>query len=235
MNLFGSLRSQASVFRKVNDIVHFTELHCVRVWCVFQRGKSSVGRLALESGVWLLMGDKERRHEFKLQHCALKQPFVYRAKIILCILLGREEVVTCALQNGKGGYGERGGPRGVWEGGGEQAAARPWRAGRRRQRGSEGGPGTAARLGGRPGDGSAARREARIRQRGSVGGTHGDGSAARREARRLGVSAARKEAWRRQRGSVGGPETVRFGERESGEVEEAVQCSHSKNHSPFLK
>ena len=51
MNLFGSLRSQASVFRKVNDIVHFTELHCVRVWCVFQRGKSSVGRLALESGV----------------------------------------------------------------------------------------------------------------------------------------------------------------------------------------
>ena len=26
MNLFGSLRSQASVFRKVNDIVHFTEL-----------------------------------------------------------------------------------------------------------------------------------------------------------------------------------------------------------------
>ena len=106
MNLFGSLRSEASVFRKVNDIVHFTELHCVRVWCVFQRGKSSVGRLALESGVWL------------------KQPFVYRAKIILCILLGREEVVTCALQNGKGGYGERGGPRGVWEGGGEQAAAR---------------------------------------------------------------------------------------------------------------
>ena len=41
MNLFGSLRSQASVFRKVNDIVHFTELHCVRVWRVFQRGKSS--------------------------------------------------------------------------------------------------------------------------------------------------------------------------------------------------
>ena len=206
MNLFGSLRSQASVFRKVNDIVHFTELHCVRVWCVFQRGKSSVGRLALESGVWLLMGDKERRHEFKLQHCALKQPFVYRAKIILCILLGREEVVTCALQNGKGGYGERGGPRGVWEGGGEQAAARPWRAGRRRQRGSEGVPGTAARLGGRPGDGSAARREAQIRQRGSVGGTHGDGSAARREARRLGGSAARREARRRQRGSEGGPE-----------------------------
>ena len=184
MNLSGSLRSQASVFRKVNDIVHFTDLHCVRVWCVFQRGKSSVGRLALESGVWLLMGDKERRHEFKLQHCALKHPFVYRAKIILCILLGREEVVTCALQNGKGGYGERGGPRGVWEGGGEQAAARPWRAGRKRQRdpggrgeggsaalreargrqrGSEGGPGTAARLGGRPGGGSAARWEAQRR------------------------------------------------------------------------
>ena len=47
---------------------------------MFQRGKSSVGRLALESGVGLLMGDKERRHEFKLQHCTLKQPFVYRAK-----------------------------------------------------------------------------------------------------------------------------------------------------------
>ena len=51
MNLFGSLRSQASVFRKVNDIVHFTELQCVRVWRVFQREKSSVGRLALESVV----------------------------------------------------------------------------------------------------------------------------------------------------------------------------------------
>ena len=58
MKLFGSLRSQASVFRKVNDIVHFTELHCVGVWRVFQRGKSSVGRLALESGVWLLMGTR---------------------------------------------------------------------------------------------------------------------------------------------------------------------------------
>ena len=126
MNLFGSLRSQVSVFRKVNDIVHFIELHCVRVWCVFQRGKSSVGRLALESGVWLLMGDKERRHEFKLQHCALKQPFVYRAKIILCTLLGREEVVTCVLQNGKGGYGMRGGLAGgsATLEGGEKAAAR---------------------------------------------------------------------------------------------------------------
>ena len=159
-NLVVQESSQASVFRKVNDIVHFTELHCVRVWCVFQRGKSSVGRLALESGVWLLMGDKERRHEFKLQHCALKQPFVYRAKIILCILLGREEVVTCALQNGKGGYGVRGGP--IGECGKE--------AGRRRQRGSEIAPGTAARLGGRPGDGSAALREALGQQRGSVGG-----------------------------------------------------------------
>ena len=36
--------------------------------------------------------------------------------------------MACALQNGKGGYGERGGPRGVWEGGGDQAAARSWRA-----------------------------------------------------------------------------------------------------------
>ena len=131
--------------------------------------------------------DEERRHEFKLQHCALKQPFVYRAKIILCILLGREEVVTCALQNGKGGYGERGGPRGVWEGGGEQAAARPWRAGRRRQRGSEGGPGTAARLGGR----HARRRQrgseggtAAGRQRGSEGGTEAAARLGRREARR---------------------------------------------------
>ena len=85
-----------------------------------------MGRLALESGVWLLMGDKERRHEFKLQHCALKQPFVYRAKIILCTLLGREEVVTCALQNGKGGYGVRGGLAGgsATLEGGEKAAAR---------------------------------------------------------------------------------------------------------------
>ena len=60
MNLFGSLCSQASVFRKVNDIVHFTELHCVRVWRVFQRGKSSVGRLALESGVAVDGGQGEK-------------------------------------------------------------------------------------------------------------------------------------------------------------------------------
>ena len=176
-----------------------------------------------------------RRHEFKLQHCALKQPFVYRVKIILCILLGREEVVTCALQNGKGGYGERGGPRGVWEGGGEQAAARPWRAGRRRQRGSEGGPGTAARLGGRPGYGSAARWEARTETAARLGGRHGGWAAARLGGRHGGGSAARREARRWQRGWVGGPETVRFGERESGEVEEAVQCSHSKNHSPMKR
>ena len=96
-------------------------------------------------------------------------------------------------------------------------------AGRRRKRGSEGGPETAARLGGRPGDGSAARREARTETAARLRGRHGGGSAARREARR----------W--QRGSEGGPETVRFGERECGEVEEAVQCSHSKSHSPFLK
>ena len=112
--------------------------------------------------------------------------------------------MACALQNGKGGYGERGGPRGVWEGGGDQAAARPWRAGRRRQcglgdgsvarreargrqRGSEGGPETTARLGGRRARrrqrGSEGGTEAR-RQRGSEEGAHGDGSAARREARR---------------------------------------------------
>ena len=38
-----------------------------------------MGRLALESVVWLLMRDKERRlnqNKFKLQHCALKQPLV---------------------------------------------------------------------------------------------------------------------------------------------------------------
>ena len=54
MNLFGSLRSQASVFRKVNDIVHFTELNCVRVWRVFQRGKSS-GEAG--SGEWCVAVD----------------------------------------------------------------------------------------------------------------------------------------------------------------------------------
>ena len=133
--------------------------------------------------------------------------------------------MACALQNGKGGYGERGGPRGVWEGSRDQAAARPWRAGRRRQcglgdgsaarreargrqHGSEGGPGTAARLGGRSGDGSAARRkEARRQLRGSEGGTE---AAARLGGRPGGGSAV----WR---------DTVRFGERECGEVEEAVQ------------
>ena len=88
------------------------------------------------------------------------------------------------------------------------------REARGRQRGSEGGPDTAARLGGR---------HARRRQRGSEGGTE---AAARLGGRHGGGSAARR--W--QRGSVGGPETVRFGERESGEVEEAVQCSHSKSH-----
>ena len=209
----------------------------------------------------------------KLQHCALKQPFVYRAKIILCILLGREEVVTCALQNGKGGYGAPESGEGLGECGKEAGSRRQRdpggrgeggsaarREARGRQRGSEGGPGTAARLGGRPGYGSAARWEARSETAARLGGRHGGwaaarlggrpgyGSAARweartetaarlggpREARRLGGSAARREARRRQRGSVGGPETVRFGERESGEVEEAVQCSHSKNHSPFL-
>ena len=60
MNLFGSLRSQASVFRKVNDIVHFNELHCVRVWRVFQRGKSSVRRLALECCVAVDEGQGEK-------------------------------------------------------------------------------------------------------------------------------------------------------------------------------
>ena len=122
--------------------------------------------------------------------------------------------MTCALQNGKGGYGERGGPRGVWEGGGEQ---------------------TAARLGGRPGDGSAARREARTETAARLGGRPGGWAAARLGGRHGGGSAARREARRWQRGSEGGPETVRFGERECGEVEEAVQCSHSKSHSPFLK
>ena len=139
--------------------------------------------------------------------------------------------MACALQNGKGGYGERGGPRGVWEGSRDQAAARPWRAGRRRQcdlgdgsavrrearvrqHGSEGGPGTAAQLGGRPGDGSAARREARTetaarlggrcarrRQRGSEEG--GTEAAARLGGRYGGGSAARREARRWQRGLEG--------------------------------
>ena len=110
--------------------------------------------------------------------------------------------------------GERGGPRGVWEGGGDQAAARPWRAERRRQsvwlrrrqRGSEGGPGTAARLGERPGDGSTARREARRRQRSSEGGAE---VAARFGGRRCGSKSGSAVRSRRQ-------------------------CSHSKSHSPFL-
>ena len=124
--------------------------------------------------------------------------------------------MACALQNGKGGYGERGGPRGVWEGGGDQAAARPWRAGRRRQCGL--------------GDGSAARREAQRRQRSSEGGAHGDGSAA-----------GRKEARRRQRGSEGGPEVAaRFGGRRCGSengsaVRSRRQCSHSKSHFVVFK
>ena len=94
---------------------------------------------------------------------------------------------------------------------------------RERQRGSEGGPDTAARW------------EARTETAARLGGRHGGWAAVRLGGRHGGGSAARREARRWQRGSVGGPETVRFGERESGEVEEAVQCSHSKNYSPFLK
>ena len=135
--------------------------------------------------------------------------------------------------------GAGGGSAALELGGRLKAAAQLWRAARRRQRGYGGrgiGGGSATPVGAeeaaarlryidiggeevatrlrRPGDGSAARREARIRQRGSVGGTHGDGSAVRREARRLGGSAAPREARRRQRGSEGGPEVaVRLGGR----------------------
>ena len=70
-------------------------------------------------------------------------------------------------------------PGGRGEGG--SAALREARG---RQRGSEGGPGTAARLGGRPGYGSAARWEARTETAARLGGRPGGGSAARWEARR---------------------------------------------------
>ena len=85
-------------------------------------------------------------------------------------------------------------------------------AGSRRQRdpgGSEGGPETAARLGGR---------RARRRQRGSEGGTE----ARRQRGSEGGTEAAARLGGRPRGGSAVRRETVRFGERECGEVEEAV-------------
>ena len=92
---------------------------------------------------------------------------------------------------------------------------------RGRQRRSEGGPGTAARLGGRPGDGSAARREARTETAARFGGRR-----ARRRQRGSeegGTEAAARLGGRHGGGSAARRETVRFGERECGVVEEAVQ------------
>ena len=84
------------------------------------------------------------------------------------------------------------------------------REARGRQRGSEGGPETAARLGGR---------RAWRRQRGSEGGT---------------------EARRQRGSEGGPEVAARFGGRRCGSesgsaVRSRRQCSHSKSHSSFLK